>query len=89
MHRQTKTRIFGLLPRSVQLRGKGKILKENGSVLAVKICVRIEYENGGMCDIGFDNEREANRFILDIEGNDGIKNAYIFWPKCEVKNGKS
>lgn len=34
MHRQTKTRILGLLPRSVQFRGKGKILKENGSVLA-------------------------------------------------------
>ena len=55
----------------------------------MKICVRIECENGGMCDVGFDTEQEANRFILDIEGNDGIKNAYIFWPKCEVKHGES
>ena len=89
MHRKTKTRKLGLLPRSVQFRGKGKILKENGSVLAMKICVRIEYENGGMYDGGFDNEQEARRFIFDIEGNKDIKAAYIFWPRCEVKRGES
>ena len=55
----------------------------------MKFCVRIEYENGGMCDVGFDNEQEARRFIFDIEGNKDIKAAYIFWPKCEVKRGES
>ena len=55
----------------------------------MKFCVRIEYENDGMCDVGFDDEREARRFIFDIEGNKEIKAAYIFWPKCEVKHGES
>lgn len=67
------------------MRARGK---ETEGVLAMKICVRIEGTNGNVADIGFDTEEQANSFISDdrITDNKAIKTAYIFWPKCEVKN---
>lgn len=70
------------------MRARGK---ETESVLVMKICVRIEVVNGNATDIGFDTEEQANTFSSGLRNtnNKAIKAAYIFWPKCEVKNAKS
>ena len=55
----------------------------------MKICVRIEGENGNVIDVGFDTEEQANSFIFDIKNDRTVKTAYIFWQKCEDQHSES
>ena len=55
----------------------------------MKICVRIEGENGNVIDVGFDTEEQANSFIFDIKNNRTVKTVYIFWRECGDQHGES